>query len=296
VQVQQLLQAGESREVQPLFEVGRHGVRAIGAPGGPALEVAVDGAVEATLTLAEDGWTAPAGPLSSAPRLRLVNATGVERLFAIERTAWADDSVTAAAVTANPEFRDLFASEVLGAGEFMSVGSLSVLFTDLKGSTRLYRSVGDAPAFGRVMRHFEILEEAVEREGGTIVKTIGDAVMAVFVRAVDAVRAVLEAQRALGEAEQPLTLKAGVHHGPCMVVTLNERLDYFGTTVNVAARLGALSAGDDVVLSDEVRNADGMQELVDTRGVSVESLSAELRGLEGRVTVWRVSAGRQAGA
>jgi hypothetical protein len=58
-------------------------------------------------------------------------------------------------VTALQVFRDLFATEALRPGEQISVGTLTVLFTDLKNSTRMYREIGDATAFGHVMNHFE---------------------------------------------------------------------------------------------------------------------------------------------
>jgi class 3 adenylate cyclase len=150
-------------------------------------------------------------------------------------------------------FRDLFANEALRPGEQISVGSLTVVFTDLRDSTRLYSQIGDAPAFGRVMNHFDILEAAIAAEGGAIVKTIGDAVMAVFRRPLAALQAVINAQHNLHLAqggEAPLSLKAGIHTGACIAVTLNERLDYFGSTVNIAARLAHLAAGGDIVLSN----------------------------------------------
>jgi class 3 adenylate cyclase len=87
---------------------------------------------------------------------------------------------TAAEVTALQMFRDLFAAEALRSGEQISVGTLTVLFTDLKNSTRLYREIGDATAFGRVMNHFDVLKQVIAEEDGAMVKTIGDAVMAVF--------------------------------------------------------------------------------------------------------------------
>lgn len=79
-----------------------------------------------------------------------------------------------------------------------------------------------------------------------MVKTIGDAVMAVFRRPGAALRVVRSAQQALAspvDGAQPLLLKAGIHYGPCIAVTLNDRLDYFGTTVNLAARLNRFSSG-----------------------------------------------------
>ena len=126
------------------------------------------------------------------------------------------------------------------------------MFTDLRNSTQLYREIGDATAFGRVMNHFDVLEKVIAEEDGALVKTIGDAVMAVFRRPASALKAMLSAQEMLAAPPQgnaPLTLKAGVHTGPCIAVTLNDRLDYFGSTVNMAARLEGLSTGNDVIIS-----------------------------------------------
>ncbi|HRG08884.1 MAG TPA: hypothetical protein PLJ08_09925, partial [Cyclobacteriaceae bacterium] len=71
---------------------------------------------------------------------------------------WSDQAATAADVTILQVFRDLFSSEVLRAGEEISVGSMTLMFTDLRNSTKLYRDIGDAPAYGRVREHFEVLE------------------------------------------------------------------------------------------------------------------------------------------
>ncbi|MEO6993470.1 MAG: adenylate/guanylate cyclase domain-containing protein, partial [Lacunisphaera sp.] len=146
--------------------------------------------------------------------------------------------------------------------------SLTIVFTDLKGSTQLYRDIGDAPAFSQVLTHFDVLKSAIDAEGGAIVKTMGDAVMAVFPRPAPALRALFVAQRQLALAQSvvpwsgppgaaalasPLSLKAAIHHGPCIAITQNDRLDYFGTTVNIAARLCSMSTGADVLLSDVVR-------------------------------------------
>src|SRR5213078_1702521 len=201
------------------------------------------------------GWTNDELPIDKHAKLQFANATGDEQLFILERTAWNDDAATASEVTALQVFRDLFATEALRPGEQISVGTLTVLFTDLKNSTRMYREIGDATAFGRVMNHFDILRQAIADEDGALVKTIGDAVMAVFRHPAAALRAMLRAQQLLAlpkDGNQPLSLKAGIHLGPCIAVTLNERLDYFGSTVNLAARLEGQSSGDDVVISTAV--------------------------------------------
>jgi class 3 adenylate cyclase len=212
----------------------------------------------------------------------------------LERTAWSDGAATAADVTRLQVFRDLFSHEALRPGEQISVGSLSILFTDLRGSTQLYREIGDAPAFGRVLDHFDLLRSAIAEEEGALVKTIGDAVMAVFPRPVAGVRAMLRAQAALSNPPGdllPLQLKAGVHHGPCIAVTLNDRLDYFGSTVNMAARLESLSTGGDVVITDAIHQDPEITALLGDGGsnFTAEPFETILKGFEGPVRLWRVS-------
>lgn len=206
--------------------------------------------------------------VAAGGELTLINATGATQLAVVEHLSWSDQSTTAAEVTSLQLFRDLFSREVLRPGERISVGAMTVVFTDLKNSTQLYQDIGDAPAFGRVLTHFEILKAAVAAENGAIVKTMGDAIMAVFPRPLAALRALLHAQQWLADPAshalpegitvppsslKPLALKAGIHRGPCLAINQNDRLDYFGTAVNTTARLCALCSGTDIVLSNAVR-------------------------------------------
>jgi len=206
-------------------------------------------------------------------------------------------------------FRDLFAREVLRPGGRISVNSLTIVFTDLKGSTQLYRAMGDAPAFGQVLTHFDILRSAIDAEGGAIVKTMGDAIMAVLPRPAPAMRAVWVAQRQLALAQSvvpwsgppgsaalrsPLLLKAALHHGPCIAINQNDRLDYFGTTVNIAARLCGLSTGADLLISDTVRRDTEIGDLLKQQPdhVRTEVERTTLRGIEGETfEVYRIRRG-----
>src|SRR6266404_3833134 len=159
----------------------------------------------------------------------------------------------------------------------------------------MYRQIGDATAFGRVMSHFDILKQVIADEDGALVKTIGDAVMAVFRSPAGAVRAMLQAQQRLAdppEGMQPLSLKAGLHTGPCIAVTLNDRLDYFGSTVNMAARLEAQSTGDDVVVSTAVYSDPEVRDLLSDpgNGFSVTRFEMPLKGFaEERFELWRIA-------
>ena len=254
---QQLLAAGDKRVLTLPLEQGRYRLRTMELPGSQDLEVSPRGEDSASVVLSKQGWSQLPVHVAETSSLTLDNQSDAEQLVMLERMAWTDQATTAAEVTALQMFRDLFSSEALRPGEQISVGTLTVLFTDLRNSTQLYREIGDATAFGRVMNHFDVLRQSITEHDGAIVKTIGDAVMAVFRSAADAVSAMLSAQRQLADppaGTMPLTLKAGMHTGPCIAVTLNDRLDYFGSTVNMAARLEGLSSGEDVIISRGVHD------------------------------------------
>ena len=293
VVAQQLLPAGEQRVLNLPLESGSYRLRTLELPGAQNITVSPDGATSAQVALSKN--RSSRNPLNLAERftLDLVNDTEAEQLVILERMAWSDQATTAAEVTALQMFRDLFASEALRPGEQISVGTLTVLFTDLRDSTKLYREIGDATAFGRVMNHFDILKKAIAEHEGAVVKTIGDAVMGVFRCAADGLLAMLEAQRALaqpGEGTMPLQLKAGLHTGPCIAVTLNDRLDYFGSTVNLAARLEGLSSGSDVIISRAVYEDTQVRELLESKRLVAAEFDMTLKGFENeRFALWRVS-------
>ena len=291
---QQLLPARTNRVLTLPLEPGRYRLRALELSGGLDIHVGHDGDANARIVISEAGWPAAVIRLAVQSSLEIENATNSEQLFILERLAWSDQAATAAEITALQIFRDLFSSEALRAGEQISVGTLTVLFTDLRNSTRMYRDIGDATAFGRVMNHFDVLRQAIVAEDGALVKTIGDAVMAVFRQPENALRAMLKAQRHLGappDGSPPLTVKAGLHTGPCIAVTLNDRLDYFGSTVNMAARLEALSTGTDVVISRAAYDDPEVREMLDgpASELSAEHFHIELKGFdEESFELWRV--------
>jgi class 3 adenylate cyclase len=294
VAVQQLLAPHSTRAIDLFLQAGRYRLRTMSLAGWQHLRAGDDGPGVVTLRATNEGWANAEIAIDTSGQINFENATDDEQLFILERTAWSDDAATAAEVTALQVFRDLFASEALRPGEQISVGTLTVLFTDLRNSTRMYREIGDATAFGRVMNHFDVLKQVIADEDGALVKTIGDAVMAVFRSPAGAVRAMLRAQQRLGsppEGMSPLTLKAGMHTGPCIAVTLNDHLDYFGSTVNLAARLEGQSTGDDVVISTAVYSDPEVRELLSDpeKGLSATRFEMPLKGFdEEQFELWRV--------
>jgi class 3 adenylate cyclase len=190
-------------------------------------------------------------------------------------------------------FRDLFRSEVIRASEGIGVKDIALLFTDLKGSTALYDRIGDLNAFSLVQQHFEHLQAVTQRFNGAIIKTIGDAVMAAFLNPLDAVGAALAMREAISSfnrtrPDRELILKIGVHKGAAIAVTLNDRLDYFGQTVNIAARVQHLADADEIYLSDSVHDAEGVQQLL--APFALETSVARLKGVRQDMQVWRVAA------
>ncbi len=293
--VQQLLPPGHKRTVTPQLSLGRYRARTGLLSGSQQFLVAEQGSAQTAIHLNEQGWPAETKTLATNATIELHNQTDNEQLFVLEELAWSDQAITAAEVISLQQFRDLFAQETLQPGEQFSVGSLTVLFTDLRDSTRLYREIGDAPAFGLVRNHFDVLRDAIAAEDGAIVKTIGDAVMAVFRRPVSAMRAIAKSQHILANppiGERPLQLKAAIHAGHSIAVTLNERLDYFGTNINIAARLEKFSQGSDMIISDFVYNDPEVRELITDPVAPMQAapFETQLKGFDDECfSLWRIS-------
>ncbi|MBR0722526.1 adenylate/guanylate cyclase domain-containing protein [Bradyrhizobium manausense] len=204
-----------------------------------------------------------------------------------------DPYVSGGMLLTRQTFRKLFRSERVDEEEGLGIRQVTLLFTDLKGSTALYEHLGDLNAYALVREHFALLDAVAQRHAGAIVKTIGDAVMAAFSRPVDAVAAALQMLQGIGqfnfERDQPaIILKMGAHCGPSIAVTLNENLDYFGQTVNIAARVQSFADAGEICLTEALYTAPGVRDLL--TGHVVEEFDAPLRGVEGNARVYRITA------
>ena len=185
-------------------------------------------------------------------------------------------------------FLDLFPSETVMSAGGLAVKRLAVLFTDIKGSTALYDRIGDMKAFNLVRQHFGVLRDVIAANHGALVKTIGDAVMASFHEPLDAVRAALDMLAQIrrfndSAGEELITLKIGAHVGQCLAVTLNERLDYFGRTVNLAARVQGLAAENEIYLSDEMYRLPGAADL--STAIQRDAQTVRVKGIEREIAV-----------
>jgi class 3 adenylate cyclase len=192
-----------------------------------------------------------------------------------------------------PGFRRDFSADILRPGTALKVARVGLLFTDLTGSTQLYTSVGDAAAFKLVHDHFDVVIALIEKHGGTLVKTMGDAVMGAFADDLDGLAAAVAIVHAFedfrrdGEHRDRTHIKLGVYGGPCYVVTANGVLDYFGQTVNVAARMQAEAKSGEIVVEDTLA-ARAIERRILPEAFVAERYDARLKGVELPVRAARI--------
>ncbi len=155
-------------------------------------------------------------------------------------------------------------------GSAIMARRVTLMFTDVCDSTALFARLGDRAAFELLRAHFDGLDASVHRHCGELIKTNGDGILASFAAPVDGVRAALELQclsHAMGwtrgAASHQLKIRVALHVGAVLAATLNGRLDYYGSTVNLGARLLKHVDGGEIVLSQELLRETGVTELVD---------------------------------
>jgi len=280
-----------------IFEPVTHGAQFIDVQGEPTRE-------RQQLSLIYNKIQAPVGTMTLRPgplRLSLDNQAGVRVLPSVFVAADAlhhligkrKPFLTAKRMLTNQTFRDVFKADNLNIDQRLKITSLTFLFTDLKGSTALYERVGDLAAFDLVRAHFHALLEIISSEKGAVVKTIGDAVMATFIRPEHAIVAGLRMRAAMdalnaARGTSDLVVKIGIHEGPCLAVMLNERQDYFGQTVNIAARVQGLATSQAIHITGPVIDAPAVAAILDREAITPIQKQAALRGIADKIVVYEI--------
>ena len=280
-----------------VFEPVTHAAQFIDVQGEPTKE-------RQHLSLIYNRIQAPTGTTTLRPgplRLSLDNQTDVRVLPSVFIAADAlhhligkrKPFLTAKRMLTNQTFRDVYKADNLNIDQRLKITSLTFLFTDLKGSTALYERVGDLVAFDLVRAHFHALLDIISSEKGAVVKTIGDAVMATFVRPEHALAAGLRMRAAMEalnveRGTKDLVVKIGIHEGPCLAVMLNERQDYFGQTVNIAARVQGLSTSQAIHITGPVIDAPAVAALLDNAAITPIQKHAALRGVADKIVVYEI--------
>ena len=156
-------------------------------------------------------------------------------------------------------------------------GSMSILFSDIEGSTELNERLGDKQWVRLLARHDATVRSAVERHQGHVVKTQGDGFMVAFTEPVQAVRTAVAVQQAFEKGRRggkaTVLIRIGIHHGD----VVHRDNDIFGRNVAQAARVAALASGGEILVSESVAGAvDEYDDIVLT-----EEREVQLKGLSG---------------
>jgi class 3 adenylate cyclase len=178
--------------------------------------------------------------------------------------------------------------DFLGEGEEAAAGPppsglVTILFTDMEGSTTLTQRLGDAKAQEVVRTHNRIVRDALKAHSGSEIKHTGDGIMASFTSASRALECAIDIQRALAQhnesAEEPIRVRIGLNAGEPVA----EEEDLFGTAVQLAARIAARAEGEEILVSDTLRGlVAGKGFLFSDRG------EVALRGFEDPVRLYEV--------
>ena len=300
IRVQHTLAPKQRVTVAPSLAPGRYVVRAgkteswyldvdqTALPSGSAA-----GTARADVGASTVAW-APraAGTVVKAQRaatLELANDTDEPTRVVIEEARWRDHALRAGHLLSFQDFRDLFSEEYIGADVRLFVGEQTLLFTDVVGSTAFYAQRGDPGAFIEIKKHFDEVFAIVGANNGAVVKTIGDAVMATFTNPADAVRASFLIHRAFHPVREdsPIRLRISLNTGPCIAVRLNSNADYFGGTVNIAAKLQALAEGHQIAMAETTYRAPGVAEFMTEHGAVAEPMTYTSKALVDAVQVRR---------
>ena len=173
-------------------------------------------------------------------------------------------------------------------------GTVTILFSDIEGSTALNSRLGDARFMELLREHNAIMRRAIAEHGGFEVKTEGDGFMIAFGSSRDGLRFAIAAQQALDarnasldasdDSVTPVRVRMGLHVGEVVREDTDERADFYGQHVAMAARVGSQASGGEVLVSSLLR------ELVEPSGeFAFESREPVfLKGLDGEHVLHRV--------
>jgi class 3 adenylate cyclase len=164
-------------------------------------------------------------------------------------------------------------------------GTVTILFTDIEGSTALAQRLGDKAYHALLAEHNRILREQVARHGGHEVKCMGDGFMVAFASAARALSCAVDIQKAFAaynreHAEEAIAVRIGLNTGE----SIEEAGDYFGTAVTLAARIAARAQGGQILVSEVVRTVGGSLAGVEFRDAGRK----QLKGIKGRQRVYEV--------
>lgn len=260
----------ERVEIELALPVGEYLIRGPNLPQSVTIRVQPTGPSQHDLHLDADLDIRQVPLLRAGGQLlRVSHGFDMVQVIRLERTISRQDVVTAAQASVLPMFRKLFPGEVFEQGQLISAEHVTLLVTAIDNIDELYERLGDADAYTIVQQHIQDMDREISQRRGAVVKIVGEGLVAAFDEVADAVAtafhlqdfmanlqivagALLPSSEKTGDAgAMRVRLDVGVHSGPAIVTTVNDRLDYFGATARVAAALPEHAEGG-VLLTEPV--------------------------------------------
>lgn len=277
IKFQQVLGPGEERVIWPNVSAGRYRLRILGEKDYRYLDIFTDSEKETIKWNPDKKETYKAGLESS---VILTNPSESPKTFIMEDVGWSDLALRPPKLFNFQQFRDLFAEEFLDARVHLSVGKQAILFTDIVGSSEIYIQNGDPKAFAQIRKHFDMIYPIIAEHDGAVVKTMGDSVMSAFTDTLDAVKAAKSLQECFSDrnSDLKLRLRTTLNVGPCIAVNHNSNIDYFGSSVNVAAKLQAHAKSGQIVFTDAVWKDPGVE-------AYCRNIGSEMASSEGKIVL-----------
>jgi class 3 adenylate cyclase len=288
IKLQKTIKPKEELALKTLLSLGRYRLRVQGTEVYNLLDVSDESALDRVWwpdMLAQENFNS-----AHFPTVVLQNTSPEMKTFILEENKTDQDTLRPVDLFSFQGFRDLFSQEALAADIKLEIGVQTILFTDLVGSTKFYEQEGDTVAFAEVRQHFLRTYEAVKNHNGAVVKTIGDAVMAAFVSPLDAMRAAVDLQRYFN-GDNPSTrlrLRVTLNSGSCLAVNLNSNIDYFGNTVNLAAKIQSIAEAGQIGFTQSVLNDSETVSFLQEQDLPYEKLDYETKWAKKIIPVYRV--------
>ncbi|MDH3715265.1 MAG: adenylate/guanylate cyclase domain-containing protein [Gammaproteobacteria bacterium] len=288
IKAQLTVQPGVRRALPALLAPGNYRLRTLEAGGELDVQWSGGGFPEVGVS----GNAVYSDAVAAPGEIVLRNEGDSARTVLIEDRSWLRDVLTAERVTTLQAFRDLFSDQVLRPGDDVKIRNITFMFTDLVDSTTMFAEIGDAGAYHVVREHFSLLGDVAREYDGTIVKTIGDGIHAAFNTPDTAFRAAIAMQKKVAEfnsarGREKMAIRIGLHAGSSISVTLNGRLDYYGNTVNLAARLEGQGGAGEITMSQAFIDDAAVKPLLQHH--DVRQRTVRLKGFDEELPVYQVT-------
>ncbi len=214
-----------------------------------------------------------------------------------ENLGYQREMATADIISTMHEYRDLFSDDALRLDTHLSVKSVTVMFADMCDSTKIYEILGDAKALSVIQDFFKIIINEINKHNGSVIKTVGDEVMAVFIKPVDALKASFEINRHLKEFHleskgpvESISLRIGMNKGPALMLGVNNITDYFGKTVNAASRILHKSDENEILISESIHMDNEVKDLLSKTEREITQNEYALKGIDHPTVVYTIQA------